>query len=83
MVLLVIAAVRSRTGRRLLVATGALTALAVVVPTAAWALGTAATPHSGSIPTAVSGSGNAGFGTGSSGFGGGGFGGGGGFTRGG
>ena len=54
-------------------AAGALTAVAVAVPTTAWALGTAATPHSGAIPTAVSGSGNAGFGTGS----GGGFGGGG------
>jgi hypothetical protein len=54
-------------------ATGVLTALAVAVPTAAWAVGTAATPHTGSIPTAVSGSGSAGFGTGT----GGGFGGGG------
>jgi 4-amino-4-deoxy-L-arabinose transferase-like glycosyltransferase len=76
-VLLVIAAVRSRTGRRLLAATGVLTAVAVVAPTAAWALGTAATPHSGPIPTAVSGSENAGFGAGSGGSGGGGFGGGG------
>jgi hypothetical protein len=52
---------------RLLVVAGTLTAMAVALPTAAWALGTAATPHSGSIPTAVSGSGNAGFSTGSSG----------------
>lgn len=51
---------------RLLVAAGTLTAVAVALPTAAWALGTAATPHSGSIPTAVSGSGNAGFSTGTS-----------------
>ena len=46
---------------------GVLTAVAVAVPTAAWAVGTAATPHSGSIPTAVSGSGSAGFGTGTGG----------------
>jgi 4-amino-4-deoxy-L-arabinose transferase-like glycosyltransferase len=80
-VLLGVAAVRSRTGRRLAVATGALTAIAVAVPTAAWAVATAATPHTGAIPTAVSGSGSAGFGTGSGtgGFGGGAPGGGGGF----
>jgi 4-amino-4-deoxy-L-arabinose transferase-like glycosyltransferase len=72
--LLAVAAVRSRTGRRLVVATGVLTAVAVAVPAAAWAVATAATPHSGAIPTAVSGSGSAGFGTGSGtrGFGGGG-----------
>jgi len=77
-VLLVVVAVRSRSGRRLVAAAGVLTAVAVAVPGTAWALATAATPHSGSIPTAVSGSGNAGFGAGSGGFGGGGFGGGGG-----
>jgi 4-amino-4-deoxy-L-arabinose transferase-like glycosyltransferase len=71
--LLAVAAVRTRAGRRLVVATGVLTAVAVAVPTAAWGVGTAATPHSGAIPTAVSGSGSAGFGTGT----GGGFGGGG------
>ena len=73
-VLLAAAAVWTRAGRRLVVATGVLTAIAVAVPSAAWAVATAATPHSGSIPTAVSGSGNAGFGTGSGtgGFGGGG-----------
>ena len=65
--LLAVAAVRTRAGRRLVVATGVLTALAVAVPTAAWAVGTAATPHTGSIPTAVSGSGSAGFGTGTGG----------------
>ena len=83
--LLAVAAVRTRAGRRLVVATGVLTAVAVAVPTAAWAVGTAATPHSGSIPTAVSGSGSAGFGTGTGGgFGGGGApGGGGGFGGGG
>jgi 4-amino-4-deoxy-L-arabinose transferase-like glycosyltransferase len=79
--LLAAAAVWTSIGRRLLVATGVLTAVAVAVPTAAWAVGTAATPHSGSIPAAVSGSGSAGFGTGTGGFGGGegggGFGGGG------
>jgi 4-amino-4-deoxy-L-arabinose transferase-like glycosyltransferase len=71
--LLAAAAVRTRIGRRLIVATGVLTAVAVAVPTAAWAVGTAATPHTGSIPTAVSGSGSAGFAAGT----GGGFGGGG------
>jgi 4-amino-4-deoxy-L-arabinose transferase-like glycosyltransferase len=72
--LLGVAAVSSRTGRRLAVATGVVTAIAVAVPTAAWGVATAATPHSGAIPTAVSGSGSAGFGTGSGtgGFGGGG-----------
>jgi 4-amino-4-deoxy-L-arabinose transferase-like glycosyltransferase len=70
--LLAAAAVRTRIGRRLIVATGVLTAMAVAVPTAAWAVGTAATPHTGSIPTAVSGSGSAGFAAGT----GGGFGGG-------
>ena len=77
-VLLAVAAVWSGIGRRLVIAAGALTAVAVAVPSAAWAVATAATPHSGAIPTAVSGSGNAGFGTGSGtgGFGGGGFGGG-------
>jgi hypothetical protein len=48
--------------------TAGLTCLAIVIPTTAWAVGTAATPHTGSIPTAVSG--------GTGGFGGGGFGGG-------
>jgi 4-amino-4-deoxy-L-arabinose transferase-like glycosyltransferase len=70
--LLAVAAVRTRVGRRLVLTTGVLTAVAVAVPTAAWAVGTAATPHSGSIPTAVSGSGSAGFAAGA----GGGFGGG-------
>ena len=69
-VLLVVAAVRSRTGRRLLAATAVLTAVAVAVPAAAWGVATAATPHSGSIPTAVSGSASAGFGSASGGFGG-------------
>jgi 4-amino-4-deoxy-L-arabinose transferase-like glycosyltransferase len=64
-VLLGVAAVSSTTGRRLVVATGVVTAIAVAVPTAAWAVATAATPHTGAIPTAVSGSGSAGFGTGS------------------
>ena len=70
--LLAVAAARTRVGRRLVLTTGVLTAVAVAVPTAAWAAGTAATPHSGSIPTAVSGSGSAGFAAGT----GGGFGGG-------
>jgi 4-amino-4-deoxy-L-arabinose transferase-like glycosyltransferase len=79
-VLLAVVAFWLRNGRRLLVAAAVLTGLAVAIPTTAWGLGTAATPHSGSIPTAVSGSDNAGFSTGSSsggGPGGGGFGGGG------
>ena len=80
--LLAVAAVRTRIGRGFIVATGVLTALAVAVPTAAWAVGTAATPHTGSIPTAVSGSGSAGFAAGTGGgFGGGAPGGGGGFGR--
>jgi 4-amino-4-deoxy-L-arabinose transferase-like glycosyltransferase len=57
----------SRAGRRLLAATAALTGLALAIPSAAWAFGTAATPHTGSIPTAVSGTGSG------NGFGGGGF----------
>jgi 4-amino-4-deoxy-L-arabinose transferase-like glycosyltransferase len=65
LVLLAVAAAWSRTGRRVVVATGVLTAIALAVPTTAWAVATAATPHSGAIPTAVSGSGSAGFGTGS------------------
>jgi 4-amino-4-deoxy-L-arabinose transferase-like glycosyltransferase len=55
---------------RLLLATGLVTAAAVAVPGAAWAAGTAATAHTGSIPTAVSGSDSAGFSADSSGFGG-------------
>ena len=80
-VVLLAAALWTRAGRRLVAATGVLTAIAVGVPSAAWAVATAATAHTGSIPTAVSGRGHAGFGTGSGaggfGGGGGGFGGGG------
>ncbi len=57
---------------RLVLTAGLVTAAAVAVPTAAWAVGTAATPHTGSIPTAVSGSDSAGFSAGTGGFGGGG-----------
>jgi 4-amino-4-deoxy-L-arabinose transferase-like glycosyltransferase len=64
--LLAVTAVWLRKRWRLLLAAGTLTAVAIAAPTTAWALGTAATPHSGSIPTAVSGSGNAGFSSGSS-----------------
>jgi 4-amino-4-deoxy-L-arabinose transferase-like glycosyltransferase len=65
-----------RSRQPVLVAAAALAAAAVAVPATAWALGTAATPHSGSIPTAVSGSSDAGFSAGSTGGGpGGGFGG--------
>jgi 4-amino-4-deoxy-L-arabinose transferase-like glycosyltransferase len=74
---LVVAALRSPAGRRLTLVTAAVTGLAIAVPTTAWALGTAATPHTGSIPTAVS-DGGAGGGLGAGG--GGGFGGGGGVT---
>jgi hypothetical protein len=63
--LLAVAAAWSRTGRRVIAAAGVLTAIAVAVPTTAWAVATAATPHTGAIPTAVSGSGSAGFGSGS------------------
>jgi 4-amino-4-deoxy-L-arabinose transferase-like glycosyltransferase len=56
-----------RSRRPVLVAAAALAAAAVAIPATAWALGTAATPHSGSIPTAVSGSSDAGFSAGSSG----------------
>jgi 4-amino-4-deoxy-L-arabinose transferase-like glycosyltransferase len=77
LVLLAVAAVGSRTGWRMLVATATLTAVAVALPTAAWAAGTAATAHSGSVPTAVSGSSSGTGGFGGGGFGGGGFGGGG------
>ena len=66
---LIVTALRSPANRRLIAVTAGLTCLAVVIPTTAWAVGTAATPHTGSIPTAVSG--------GTGGFGGGGFGGGG------
>ena len=66
---LIVTALRSPASRRLIAVTAGLTCLAVVIPTTAWAVGTAATPHTGSIPTAVSG--------GTGGFGGGGFGGGG------
>ena len=63
--LLAVTAVWLRKRWRVLLAAGTLTTVAIAVPTTAWALGTAATPHSGSIPTAVSGSDNAGFSTGS------------------
>jgi len=61
---LVTTAIRIPNGRRRLLATAILTAVAVAVPTSAWALGTAATPHSGAIPTAVSGSATGGLGAG-------------------
>jgi 4-amino-4-deoxy-L-arabinose transferase-like glycosyltransferase len=60
---LIVAAVRSPANRRLIAAIAGLTGLAIVIPTTAWALGTAATPHTGSIPTAVAG-GSGGFGGG-------------------
>ena len=62
-VALAVAALWSRAGRRLIATTAAITGLALAMPSAAWAFGTAATPHTGSIPTAVSSTGN-GFGGG-------------------
>jgi 4-amino-4-deoxy-L-arabinose transferase-like glycosyltransferase len=58
------AALRSRTGRRLAAAAGLATAIAVAIPVTSWAVQTAGTPHTGSIPTAVATSGSAGFGPG-------------------
>jgi 4-amino-4-deoxy-L-arabinose transferase-like glycosyltransferase len=60
---LVWAALRTRPGRRLAATAGIVTALAVAVPTSAYAVETAGTPHTGSIPTAVSTSGSAGIGS--------------------
>jgi 4-amino-4-deoxy-L-arabinose transferase-like glycosyltransferase len=57
-VALAVIAIRTRAGRRLTAAAAIVTGISLVVPTAAWALGTAATPHTGSIPTAVSSSGS-------------------------
>jgi 4-amino-4-deoxy-L-arabinose transferase-like glycosyltransferase len=57
---LAVIALRSPAGRRLTAVTAAVTGLAIAVPTTAWALGTAATPHTGSIPTAVAGTGTGG-----------------------
>jgi 4-amino-4-deoxy-L-arabinose transferase-like glycosyltransferase len=58
------AALRSRTGRRLAAAAGLATAIAVAIPVTSWAVQTAGTPHTGSIPTAVATSGSAGSGPG-------------------
>jgi 4-amino-4-deoxy-L-arabinose transferase-like glycosyltransferase len=91
LVALVLFGWRSSAPRRVLVTAALVTAVAIGVPSGAWALDTAATAHTGSIPTAVSSSGSSGgfggpggggapggraFG-GGGGFGGGGFGGGG------
>jgi 4-amino-4-deoxy-L-arabinose transferase-like glycosyltransferase len=54
---LAVTALRSPAGRRLTAVTAVVTGLAIAVPTTAWALGTAATPHTGSIPNAVAGTG--------------------------
>ena len=48
-----------RRGGRLAWAAAIMTAAAIAIPTSAWALGTAATPHTGSIPTAVATGGSA------------------------
>ena len=58
------AALHARNGRRLAAAAAIITAVAIAVPTSAWAVETAGTPHTGSIPTAVSTSGSAGLGSG-------------------
>jgi 4-amino-4-deoxy-L-arabinose transferase-like glycosyltransferase len=57
-------ALRSRSGRRLAAAAGLATAIAVAIPVTSWAVQTAGTPHTGSIPTAVATSGSAGSGPG-------------------
>jgi 4-amino-4-deoxy-L-arabinose transferase-like glycosyltransferase len=50
---LVVAASRTRAGRRAAAVAGITTILAIAVPVASWGVATAATAHSGSIPTAV------------------------------
>jgi 4-amino-4-deoxy-L-arabinose transferase-like glycosyltransferase len=71
---LAVLAWRSRTGRRLVAVAATLIGLALIAPTAAWAVGTAGTPHTGSIPDAVSVTGSTGGFGGAGGFGGTGFG---------
>jgi 4-amino-4-deoxy-L-arabinose transferase-like glycosyltransferase len=61
---LAVAAWRTRPGRRLVAGAAIVTGLALIMPTAAWAAGTAATAHTGSIPDAVSVAGGGGFGGG-------------------
>ncbi|HEX3488883.1 MAG TPA: glycosyltransferase family 39 protein [Streptosporangiaceae bacterium] len=63
-VALVAAAVRLRARGRIAVVAGLGTALALAVPVGAFGLATAGTPHSGSIPTAVAGTGSGGLGGG-------------------
>jgi 4-amino-4-deoxy-L-arabinose transferase-like glycosyltransferase len=58
------AALRGPGGRGRAVLAGAVTVLALAVPVGAWGLATAATAHSGSIPTAVTTSSSAGIGGG-------------------
>jgi 4-amino-4-deoxy-L-arabinose transferase-like glycosyltransferase len=53
------AALRSRSGRRLAAAAAIATAMAVAIPVTSWAVQTAGTPHTGSVPTAVATSGSA------------------------
>ena len=50
---LVVAAARTSAGRRAAAVAGITTILATAVPVASWGVATAATAHSGSIPTAV------------------------------
>jgi 4-amino-4-deoxy-L-arabinose transferase-like glycosyltransferase len=52
-------ALRSQSGRRLVAASAATAAVALALPAGAWAVATAATPHTGSIPAAVVTSGSA------------------------
>jgi 4-amino-4-deoxy-L-arabinose transferase-like glycosyltransferase len=58
------AALRGPGGRARTVLAGAMTVLALAVPVGAWGLATAATAHSGSIPTAVTTSSSTGIGGG-------------------
>jgi hypothetical protein len=53
-------ALRTQPGRRLAVATAITAGVAVTLPATAWAVATAATPHTGSIPAAVATTGSAG-----------------------
>jgi 4-amino-4-deoxy-L-arabinose transferase-like glycosyltransferase len=57
------AVLRARAGRRMITGAALVTIVALAVPAAAWGVATAATPHSGSIPTAVTTGGSGGSGS--------------------
>lgn len=59
---LAVTVLRTSRSRRLIAVTAITAGLAIAVPTTAWAVATAGTPHTGSIPSAVSTSGSAGLG---------------------